>query len=93
VLAKQNPPIAKKAIAKYTDTDDAKIIDGTYEQFAPYWDGALAVSSAPIQGQLMYLDEKDFPRLKDARPADFFDNSFADHLKTSGFLQSLGLAK
>ena len=93
LLAKQNPAVAKKAIAKYTDTDDAKIIDGTYEQFAPYWDGALAVRSAPIQGQLMYLDEKDFPRLKDARPVDFLDNSFADYLKTSGFLQSLGLAK
>ena len=91
VLAKQSPAIAKKAIAKYTDSDDAKIIDGTYEQFSPYWDPALAVRSEPIQGQLNYLEEKDFPRLKDARPADFFDNSFAEQLKSSGFLQSLGL--
>ena len=90
-LAKQNPSLAKKAIAKYTDTDDVKIIDGTYEQFSPYWDGALAVHGEPIQSQLSYLDEKEFPRAKEARPADFFDNSFADNLKTSGFLQSLGL--
>ena len=93
VLAKQNPAVAKKAIGKYTDTDDAKIIDGTYEQFAPYWDAALAVRSAPIQSQLTYLDEKDFPRVKDARAADFFDNSFADYLRNSGFLQGLGLTK
>jgi len=91
VLAKQSPAVAKKAIAKYTDSDDAKIIDGTYEQFSPYWDAALAVRSEPIQGQLNYLEEKDFPRVKDARPADFFDNSFAEQLKSSGFLQSLGL--
>jgi len=91
VLARQNPAIAKRAIAKYTDTDDAKIIDGTYEQFSPYWDAALAAHSEPIQGQLSYLDEKDFPRAKDSRPADFIDNSFADFLKTSGFLQTLGL--
>ena len=91
VLAKQSPAIAKKAIAKYTDSDDAKIIDGTYGQFSPYWDPALAVRSEPIQGQLNYLEEKDFPRVKDARPADFFDNSFAEQLKSSGFLQSLGL--
>ena len=90
-IAKQNPGVAKKAIAKYTDTDDAKIIDGTYEQFAPYWDASIAVQRDPIQGQLMYLDEKEFPRAKDARPADFIDNSFADNLKTSGFLQALGL--
>jgi len=91
VLAKQNPALAKKAIAKYTDSDDVKIIDGTYEQFSPYWDAALAAHSEPIQGQLNYLDEKDFPRAKEARPADFIDNTFADHLKNSGFLQSLGL--
>jgi NitT/TauT family transport system substrate-binding protein len=93
VLSKQNPSLTKKAIGKYTNTDDAKMIDGTYEQFAPYWDASLAVRSDPIQGQLMYLDEKEFPRAKDARPADFIDNSFAEHLKSSGFLQALGLTK
>ena len=89
VVSKQNPSVAKKAIAKYTDTDDLKMIDGTYDQFAPYWDANLAVQSDPIQGQLIYLDEKEFPRAKDSRPADFIDNSFAENLKTSGFLQSL----
>jgi NitT/TauT family transport system substrate-binding protein len=89
VLSKQNPSVAKKAIAKYTDTDDLNMINGTYEQFAPYWDANLAVQSDPIQGQLIYLDEKEFPRAKDARPADFIDNSFAENLKSSGFLQSL----
>lgn len=93
VLSKQNPSVAKKAIAKYTDTNDAVIIDGTYDQFSPYWDASLAVRSEPIQGQLMYLDEKDFPRVKEARPSDFIDNSFAENLKSSGFLQSLGSAK
>jgi len=89
-LARQNPALAKKAIAKYTDSDDAKIIDGTYDQFSPYWDAALAVHGEPIQSQLSYLDEKEFPRAKEARPADFIDNSFADYLKSSGFLQGLG---
>jgi NitT/TauT family transport system substrate-binding protein len=93
LLARQNPALAKKAIAKYTDSDDGKIIDGTYEQFSPYWDAALAVHSEPIQSQLSYLDEKEFPRAKDARPADFIDNSFADYLKSSGFLAGLGSAK
>ena len=93
MLARQNPSVAKKAIGKFTDTNDASIIDGTYEQFAPYWDANLAVRSEPIQGQLIYLDEKEFPRAKDARAGEFLDNSFADYLKTSGFLQSLGAAK
>ena len=93
LLARQNPAVAKKAIGKFTDTNDASIIDGTYEQFAPYWDANLAVHIEPIQSQLMYLDEKEFPRAKEARAADFIDNTFADYLKTSGFLQSLGAAK
>jgi NitT/TauT family transport system substrate-binding protein len=93
MLSRQNPAVAKKAIGKFTDTDDVKIIDGTYEQFAPYWDANLAVLTEPIQGQLMYLDEKEFPRAKDARAADFIDNSFAEFLKTSGFLQSLSTTK
>lgn len=41
----------------------------------------------------MYLDEKEFPRAKDVSAADFIDNSFAEFLKTSGFLQSLGTTK
>lgn len=93
VLAKQNPTVAKKAIGKYTETEDVKIIDGTYEQFSPYWDATLAVRNEPIQGQLMYLDEKEFPRAKDTRPSDFVENSFAENLKTSGFLQALGVTK
>jgi NitT/TauT family transport system substrate-binding protein len=93
LLARQNPAVAKKAIGKFTDTNDASIIDGTYEQFAPYWDANLAVHTEPIQGQLMYLDQKEFPRAKEARVADFIDNTFADYLKTSGFLQSLGAPK
>src|SRR5215510_1015902 len=93
VVSKQNPSVAKKAIGKFTDSDDSKIIDGTYEQFSPYWDANLAVHSEPIQGHLMYLDEKEFPRARDARPAEFIDNSFADSLKSSGFLQSLVLTK
>ena len=93
VLAKQNPTVAKKAIGKYTETEDVKIIDGTYEQFSPYWDASLAVRNEPIQGQLMYLDEKEFPRAKDTRPSDFVENSFAENLKTSGFLQALGVTK
>ena len=93
VLSRQNPAVAKKAIGKYTDSDDPKMIDGTYEQFAPYWDASLAVHGEPIQGQLSYLDEKEFPRVKDARHSDFIDNSFAENLRNTGFLQALGLPK
>src|SRR5206468_12856075 len=58
VLSKLNPAVAKRAIGKYTETNDSKMIDGTYEQFAPYWDAILAVRIELIQGQLHYIDAK-----------------------------------
>ena len=76
MLAKQNPAVPKRRSANSPDTNDANIIDGTYEQFAPYWDANLAVHSEPIQGQLMYLDKKEFPRAKDARAGEFFRQLF-----------------
>jgi NitT/TauT family transport system substrate-binding protein len=93
MLAKQDPSMTKKVIGKYTNTNDTKLIEGTYEQFAPYWDASLAVRTEPVQGQLMYLDEKEFPRAKETRAAEFIDNTFADQLNSSGFLQSLGVGK
>ncbi len=91
IASRQNPSLAKKAIAKYGEIDDSKMIDDTYEQFAPYWDTDFATKSESVQAQLSYLEEKDFPRVKNARPSDFFENSFVENLKRSGFLQSLGL--
>src|SRR4051794_1585462 len=37
VMSRQDPGVAKKAIAKYAKIDDAPTIDGTYDAFAPYW--------------------------------------------------------
>jgi NitT/TauT family transport system substrate-binding protein len=92
-LSKQNPAVTKKIIAKYSDLDDPKLIDGTYDQFAPYWDSGLAMRAEAVRGQLAYLDEKEFPHIKDAQPGDFFDNSFVETLRKTGFLQAVGAVK
>lgn len=91
VLAKKEPAIAKKAIAKYAKIDDAPTVDGTYEAFAPYWSMSLAVRPEAIRGQFDYIDEKEFPNVKSADPKDFYDNSFVDALTKSGFLKNLGM--
>lgn len=90
-LAKKEPAVAKKAIAKYVKIDDAATLDGTYDAFAPYWAMSLAVRQEAIRGQFEYLDEKEFPKAKNADPRDFFDNSFVDALAKSGFLKNLGM--
>ncbi len=93
VLAKRQPEVAKKAIAKYVQIDDQPTIDGTYDTFAPYWAMSLAVRPEAIQAQFAYMDEKEFPNAKKADPKEFYDNSFVEALEKSGFLKSIGMAK
>ncbi len=91
VLSRNDPAVAKKAIAKYAKIDDQPTIDGTYDAFAPYWAMSLAVRPEAIRGQFDYIDEKEFPKVKGADPKDFYDNSFVDALTKSGFLKNLGM--
>ncbi len=90
-LSRKDPVVAKKAIGKYAKIDDAPTIDGTYDAFAPYWAMSLAVRPEAIKGQFEYIDEKEFPNVKNADPKDFYDNSFVDALAKSGFLKNLGI--
>lgn len=93
VLAKKDPAIAKRAIAKYAQIDDPKTLDGTYDAFAPYWEMGLAVRTETIQAHLGYADEKEFPQAKNADAKDFFDNSFVNNLERSGFFKQVGLER
>ncbi len=91
VLARKDPSVAKKTIAKYGQIEDPKLIEGTYEQFSPYWEMSLHVRADAIQAQFSYMDEKEFPQAKNADAKDFFDNSFVDNLEKSGFFQKIGM--
>jgi hypothetical protein len=93
VLTRSDPGTAKRAIANYTKVEDPKVIDETYEAFAPFWAMSLAVKPEAIQTQFGYTDEKDFPQVKNANPRDFFDNSFVDALEKSGFFQKAGFLR
>ncbi|HEY1269222.1 MAG TPA: ABC transporter substrate-binding protein [Candidatus Binatia bacterium] len=93
VLAKKQPEVAKKAIAKYVKIEDQPTIDGTYDTFAPYWAMSLAVRPEAIHAQFGYMDEKEFPQAKNADPKEFYDNSFVEALEKSGFFRSIGMVK
>lgn len=91
VLSRKDPAVAKKTIAKYAKIDDAALVDGTYDAFAPYWAMSLAVRPEALRAQFEYLDEKEFPNAKNADPKDFYDNSFVEALNKSGFFRNLGM--
>ena len=86
---KTNEALAKKALIKYTRTEDPEIIDRVYQfyalkvlQKAPYITPA-AVKSA--------IDEvaATTPQVKSVPATTFYDDHFVKELETSGFLQKL----
>ena len=90
LLAKKDPDGAKKAIARFLKVDDQKTLDATYDFYAPYWETSLTVREPVIRAELDYLDPKQLPQAKNANPKEFFDNSFVDNLKSTGFFRSIG---
>lgn len=90
---KSDPATAKRAIAKFTKTEDGKIIDDTYDFYAPYWVTNLAVRPQQFETWFSYLDEKEYPLAAKANPRDFYDNSFVEALDKTGFFQKMGQTK
>lgn len=90
-LSHKDAALAKKTIGKYAKIEEAALIDGTYEAFAPYWALSLAVRPEAIRAQFAYLDAKEFPKARNADPREFYDNAFVEALSQSGFLKSVGM--
>jgi NitT/TauT family transport system substrate-binding protein len=90
---KNDPATAKRAIAKYTQTEDMKIVDDTYDFYAPYFETHLALKPEQLTTWFSYLDEKEYPQVGKANAKDFYDNSFVEALEKSGFFQKLAQSK
>ena len=92
ILARKDSAAAKRAIGKYVKVDDPKMLDASYDAYAPYLETSLAVREHVIRAELGYLNEKEFPRAKSANPREFFDNSFVDNLEKTNFFGTIGLS-
>lgn len=85
-VARTNPEVTKKAIAKYTKVTAEEDLEETYRAFTRAWEKVPYVSAASVQ---TLLDFSQLPAAKTAKPADFFDNSFLTELEKSGFVDRL----
>ena len=92
ILARKDSAAAKRAIGKYVKVDDPKMLDASYDAYAPYLETSLAVREHVIRAELDYLNEKEFPHAKSANPKEFFDNSFVDNLEKTNFFATIGLS-
>ncbi len=68
---KNDPAAAKRAIAKFTQTEDAKAIDDTYDFYAPYFVTHLALRPEQLSTWFGYLDETEYPAAAKANPQRF----------------------
>jgi NitT/TauT family transport system substrate-binding protein len=93
VMTRRDVVLTKKAIAKYTKTEDPQLIDETYDQYVAYWPMNLMMQREAIVAGLGHLDEKEFAQAKNADARDFYDNSFVESLERAGFFKSIGFVK
>jgi ABC-type nitrate/sulfonate/bicarbonate transport system substrate-binding protein len=87
-FARKEPAPTKALIGKYTQTEDAAVLDATYDYYAPLWGRPdFRVPPAAIDSILRVMD---VPGADTAKPEDFSDNRFVDELHQSGFIRQVG---
>jgi ABC-type nitrate/sulfonate/bicarbonate transport system substrate-binding protein len=85
-LAREDAAQAKRAIAKYTQTDDAAVLDESYRAYAPTWDPVPYATDAAVRGVLRWLPTEGAAT---ADPARFKDERFLRDLEASGYVREL----
>ena len=79
---------AKRAIGKYTKTEDPEILEKSYTYQARYFQRVPLTTDAGVQ---VVLDElaRQIPKAREARPSDFYDNTLVEELASSGFIDQV----
>jgi ABC-type nitrate/sulfonate/bicarbonate transport system substrate-binding protein len=86
---KSDPAAAKRAIGKFTQTDDLKVIEETYDFYGPYWVTSLALRPEQFQTWFGYLDDTNIRWSKKQNPQNpqSFTITRLENLEKSGFFQ------
>jgi NitT/TauT family transport system substrate-binding protein len=87
-FARQQKEATKAIIGKYSQMDDAALLERTYNAALPTWEPRLAAPPEALRGDLDAL-AVDLPAARDARPEQFIDNRFVAELEQSGFFERL----
>ncbi|HEY7063204.1 MAG TPA: ABC transporter substrate-binding protein [Chloroflexota bacterium] len=85
---KTDKPWALGVWRKYMQTDDAQLLDDSYEVYRDHFPSPPYVSEAGIARLLEDLVVED-PRLVGRAPTDWVDGSYVRELETSGFMRQL----
>ena len=84
----QNKDRTKQVIRKYIESEDAELVEQTYDAQVPAWERSLRVPVEAVRADLDFL-ASEVPAARTAQPEQFVDNRLVDELERSGFFQKL----
>ena len=79
---------SKAIIGKHSQTDDALLIERTYNAQLPGWERGLYAPPEALRAELEALAAEQ-PAARTARPEQFVDNRLVEELDRAGFFQQL----
>jgi ABC-type nitrate/sulfonate/bicarbonate transport system substrate-binding protein len=85
-VIRRDQETAMKVMSKFMKTDNRKTLEAVYEEHAPVFQRLPLMTKEQVQA---VLEVAKSPKAAQAKPEDFFDNSFLQKLEASGFINSL----
>jgi NitT/TauT family transport system substrate-binding protein len=80
-LSKRDREATKRAIGKYTETDDPSLLEESYAAGIPQLPDVPLVKDEIVRGALATSDN---PRAREAAPGTFYDNRYVQELEAAG---------
>jgi NitT/TauT family transport system substrate-binding protein len=85
-LVKRDREAAKRAIGRYTETDDPALLEESYVAGIPQLPDVPWVREEIVRGALATSEN---PRAREVSPQPFYDNRFLQELEAEGFFRTL----
>lgn len=85
-IIRRDKETALRAMAKFLKTDNEKALEGIYSEYAAAFPRVPLMSRDEVKA---VLDVAKSPKAQQAKPEDFYDNSFVQRIEASGFINSL----
>lgn len=85
-IIRRDKETAMKVMGKFMKTDNRQLLEAVYDEHAPVFQRLPLMTKEEVQA---VLEVAKSPKAAQAKPEDFFDNSFLQKLEASGFINSL----
>lgn len=83
-----DPELAKRTLRKYARVNDPKLLDAVYQYAVDYIEKIPYNTREGIQEVLNQIADRN-PKVKSAKPEDFYDDRYVKELEASGFYRQL----